>query len=88
VRGQPSVGLDFSQDLSSGLSDHFGVNEGLGALILSKNFTVLNVATAAWQTAQSNDFQIRLPTVVDIAVCVSSVVCWFSPQRPLGSAAK
>ena len=27
-RGQPSGGFVFSQDLSSGLSDHFGVNAG------------------------------------------------------------
>src|SRR3954470_24419747 len=30
VRGKPSVGLDFCQDLSIGLSDHFGVKEGFG----------------------------------------------------------
>src|SRR5580700_5815951 len=29
-RGQPSVGLLFSHDFSSGLSDHFGVKFGLG----------------------------------------------------------
>src|SRR6266704_6883901 len=34
VRGQPSVGLVFCQDLRSGLSDHFGVNEGLGLYLL------------------------------------------------------
>src|ERR1041385_5263787 len=28
VRGQPRVGLLFCQDFSSGLSDHFGVNDG------------------------------------------------------------
>ena len=33
-RGQPSVGLDFSHDFSSGLSDHFGVKEGLGLYLL------------------------------------------------------
>ena len=33
-RGQPSVGLDFSQDFSSGLSDHLGVKEGLGLNLL------------------------------------------------------
>src|SRR5208282_4823095 len=38
VRGQPSGGFDFWYDFKSGLSDHFGVNEGLGwiLLILSK----------------------------------------------------
>src|SRR5580704_5515536 len=34
VRGQPSVGLDFSHDFSSGLSDHFGVKDGLGLCLL------------------------------------------------------
>src|SRR5580700_3753745 len=34
VRGQPSVGLLFSQDFSSGLSDHFGVKDGLGLRLL------------------------------------------------------
>ena len=34
VRGQPSVGLDFSQDFSSGLSDHFGVKDGFGLYLL------------------------------------------------------
>src|SRR6266478_8262989 len=35
-RGHPSVGFDFSQDFSSGLSDHFGVNDGLGLYLLKK----------------------------------------------------
>src|SRR6267154_2211494 len=29
-RGQPSGGFDFSHDLSSGLSDHFGVGDAFG----------------------------------------------------------
>src|SRR5207342_1636158 len=33
-RGQPSGGFVFSQDFSSGLSDHFGVNEGFRAILL------------------------------------------------------
>src|SRR4029077_20817524 len=33
-RGKPSVGLVFSQDLSSGLSDHFGVTDGFGLRLL------------------------------------------------------
>ena len=33
-RGQPSVGLDFSHDFSSGLSDHFGVKLGFGLCLL------------------------------------------------------
>src|SRR5215472_1618204 len=89
VRGQPSVGFDFSHDLRSGLSDHFGVNDGFGAFILSKNFTVLNAAAAVLQIVQSTDFHIRLPTVIDIVLCISSV--WLGelfvfPRRPRGTA--
>src|SRR5260370_38767281 len=51
-RGQPSVGLVFSQDFSSGLSDHFGVKDGLGLRLL-KNWIVSKVIPAALQTAQS-----------------------------------
>src|SRR5713101_6127102 len=51
-RGQPSVGLVFSQDFSSGLSDHFGVNEGFG-LYLLKTWMVLKVTPATLQTAAS-----------------------------------
>src|SRR5215813_5620028 len=35
VRGHPSVGLLFCQDFKSGLSDHFGVKEGLGLYLLT-----------------------------------------------------
>src|SRR2546421_4123926 len=35
LRGQPSGGLVFSQDFSRGLSDHLGVNDGLGRILLS-----------------------------------------------------
>src|SRR5580704_3345395 len=45
VRGQPRVALDFSQDLSNGLSDHFGVKDGLG-LYLLKNWMALYVTPA------------------------------------------
>src|SRR3989442_10142661 len=38
-RGHPSVGLVFSQDFNKGLSDHFGVKEGLGWYLL-KNWIV------------------------------------------------
>src|SRR5664279_4515386 len=30
VRGKPRVGFDFCHDFKSGLSDHFGVNDGFG----------------------------------------------------------
>src|ERR1041385_1557557 len=34
LRGQPSGGLVFSHDLSMGLSDHLGVNDGRGLMVL------------------------------------------------------
>src|SRR5262249_46043513 len=52
-RGQPNVGLVFSQDLSNGLSDHFGVNEGLGLRLL-KNCMALKVTPAVLQTTASS----------------------------------
>src|SRR5579872_6871479 len=66
VLGQPSVGFDFSHDFSSGLSDHFGVKDGLGALRLSKNRTVLKVTCAVLQRLQSNDFHSFVPTLLAI----------------------
>src|SRR6185369_4078193 len=35
VRGQPNVGFVFCHDFSSGLSDHFGVNDGFGLYLLT-----------------------------------------------------
>src|SRR5580698_8594600 len=70
VRGQPSVGFDFSQDFSRGLSDHFGVMEGLG-LCLLKNSMVLNVTLAVLQSVQSIVFQSLL--LIEFAM--------YSPQR-------
>src|SRR5579863_3079978 len=55
VRGQPSVGFDFSQDLSSGLSDHFGVNDGFGFRLL-KYWMVSNVTPAVLHSVQSKVF--------------------------------
>src|SRR5436305_14390290 len=46
TRGQPSVGFVFCQDFKSGLSDHFGVNEGFG-LYLLKTWIELKMAPAA-----------------------------------------
>jgi hypothetical protein len=34
-RGQPSGGLVFSHDFNTGLSDHFGVNDGRGLTLLA-----------------------------------------------------
>src|ERR1700678_2609722 len=51
-RGQPSGGFDFSYDLSRGLSDHFGVGEGLGLTRLARSKTI-HVALAAATAAAS-----------------------------------
>src|SRR5579875_2643992 len=40
VRGQPSGGFSFCHDFSSGLSDHFGVNDGFGLMLFSFSNTV------------------------------------------------
>src|ERR1041384_7365441 len=46
TRGQPSVGFVFCHDFKSGLSDHFGVNEGFGLYLLT-TLTELKIAPAA-----------------------------------------
>src|SRR5580700_10955782 len=70
VRGQPRVGLDFSQDFNSGFSDHRGVKEGFGRYLLK--YCIESKATlAVWQSAQSNDFQSWLPTVFGIILHLS-----------------
>src|SRR5579863_10557072 len=51
-RGQPSLGFCFSQLLSSGLSDHFGVKEGFGLIEFSLSKTN-HAALAARATAFS-----------------------------------
>src|SRR5579863_2721756 len=55
VRGQPSGGLDFSYDLSSGLSDHLGVGEGLCLIRLNRSNTA-HAPVAATVTAFSTYF--------------------------------
>src|SRR5437588_12046435 len=40
LRGQPSGGLVFCHDFSSGLSDHFGMNDGPGLMRLAALNTV------------------------------------------------
>src|SRR6266849_3909529 len=60
-RGQPSVGLVFSQDFRSGLSDHFGVKDGFGFRLL-KNWIVSKVTLAALQTAASTARITCVPT--------------------------
>src|ERR1700690_1005257 len=52
-RGQPSFGFCFSQLLSSGLSDHLGVNDGLGLIEFSlskKNQAALAATATAFST--------------------------------------
>src|ERR1700719_4006343 len=64
-RGKPSVGLVFSQDLSSGLSDHFGVTDGFGLRLL-KYWMVSKVIPAVLQRTQSSVLAICVPTVFGI----------------------
>src|SRR6201989_996330 len=45
VRGKPSGGFDFCQDLSRGLSDHLGMNDSFGLYWL-KNCIVLKMPPA------------------------------------------
>src|SRR5712692_4377498 len=60
-RGQPRVGLVFSQDFRSGLSDHFWVNDGFGLRFL-KNWIALKVTPAALQIAASTARITCVPT--------------------------
>src|SRR5579864_5002995 len=55
VRGQPSGGLVFSYDLSSGLSDHLGVGEGFCLIRLARSNTA-HAPLAATVTAFSTYF--------------------------------
>src|SRR6266705_2883992 len=64
-RGKPSVGLVFSQDFSSGLSDHLGVTEGFGLRLL-KYWMVSKVIPAVLQTIQSNVLATCVPAVFGI----------------------
>src|ERR1700735_2743357 len=60
-RAQPSVGLLFSHDFSSGLSDHFGVKDGVG-LCLLKNWTVSKTTPAVLHATRSSAFHAFDPT--------------------------
>src|SRR5271165_4179843 len=51
-RGQPRGGLDFWYDFSSGLSDHFGVNEGFWLMLFTRSNTA-HAPLAAMVTAFS-----------------------------------
>src|SRR5688500_5509517 len=60
-RGQPRRGLDFSHDLRSGLSLHFGVKEGLGRCRLT-SWTPSNVTLAILVRPQSMALSARVPS--------------------------
>src|ERR1700752_434218 len=52
-RGHPRGGFDFSYDLSSGLSDHFGVGDALGLMRFKRSNTTqapLAAVTTAFST--------------------------------------
>src|SRR5665213_1765129 len=66
-RGQPSGGLVFSYDLSSGLSDHFGINEGRWLIL----FRPLNTTQAPLAAIES-PFSAYL-----MGACIQSLL--FSP---------
>src|ERR1700735_2777505 len=70
VRGQPRVGFDFSHDFSSGLSDHFGVNEGFGFRLL-KNWIVSKATPAVLHIVQSKVFQSWCVTLLAIITHLS-----------------
>src|SRR6266705_1217458 len=64
-RGHPIWGFVFSHDFRSGLSDHRGVNDGLGPYLL-KNWMASNVTPATAEAARSTNFKIRVPLVLGI----------------------
>src|SRR3954465_4263506 len=70
-RGQPSGGLVFSYDLSRGLSDHFGMNEGRWLIL----FKPLNT-TQAPLAAMESPFSAYL-----MGACMLSLLC--QPVRGL-----
>src|SRR5258706_1552031 len=72
-RGQPSVGFDFSHDFSSGLSDHFGVNDGFG-LYLLKKWIVSNATPAVLQRTWSIAFHARVPRVCGIFTILHTAI--------------
>src|SRR5579863_1037412 len=64
-RGQPSCGLVFCHDFNSGLSDHLGMNDGLGPYLL-KNCTLSKAAPAVTVSARSKYFISRRPLILGI----------------------
>jgi hypothetical protein len=70
--GHPSVGLVFSQDLSNGFSDHFGVNEALG-LNLLKNCSVSKATPAVLLKAKSTSFKACEPAPTFLGMLIASL---------------
>src|ERR1700738_1094887 len=87
-RGNPSVGLVFSQDLSSGLSDHCGVTDGFGLRLL-KCWIVLKVIPAVLRRTQSIDLKICVATRFDINFHPPLLnCCWDSAHSIVRTATK
>src|SRR5215471_3347634 len=73
LRGQPSGGLVFSHDFNSGLSDHFGVNDGLGLIRFS-----LSKTAHAPLAANERTFSAYL---MGRCILVASPWLWITPTR-------
>src|ERR1043165_8562634 len=65
VRGQPKVGLLFCHDFSRGLSDHFGVKEGLGLYLLT-DWIALKIPPAISVNPLSAYFTGRIVSFVSV----------------------
>src|SRR5688572_28744061 len=72
-RGQPSGGLVFCQDFRSGFSDHFGVKDGFGLMLLSFSKTC-HAAPAVTVTAFSTYL---------IGLCILFSISWLGSRKRL-----
>src|SRR3989442_10743194 len=84
-RGHPSVGLVFSQDFNKGLSDHFGVKEGLGWYLL-KNWIVSKATLAVLHRSASKIFRTFVAFLLGMAMIPPFRSRWtddpLTPIRP------
>src|SRR6266849_8793458 len=84
-RGHPSVGLVFSQDFNNGLSDHFGVKEGLGWYLL-KNWIVSKATLAVLHRSASKIFRTFVAFLLGMAMIPPFRSRWtddpLTPIRP------
>src|ERR1700723_1035956 len=85
-RGQPSGGFDFSQDLSRGLSDHFGVGDAFGATRLRRS-KIAHAPVAATVTAFST-YLIGLCILLSLSFLVSCLWSYNCPASPHHKAVK